>query len=105
MSLGAIAFPRAPPGAVPSLVAIYITEIFLMNITDTSNHDSAELHMKYSSSPYVKYIHLVTYLVYYFTVVISTSVHKALYLKLQIFYFKRLNLLWLFHEHKKFTHL
>lgn len=75
MSLGAIAFPRAPPGAVPSLVAIYITEIFLMNITDTSNHDSAELHMKYSSSPYVKYIHLVTYLVYYFTVVISTSVH------------------------------
>lgn len=75
MSLGAIAFPRAPPGAVPSLVAIYITEIFLMNITDTSNHDSAELHMKYGSSPYVKYIHLVTYLVYYFIMVISTSVH------------------------------
>lgn len=75
MSLGAIAFPRAPPGAVPSLVAIYITEIFLMNITDTSNHDSAELQMKYGSSPNVKYIHLVTYLVYYFTVVISTSVH------------------------------
>lgn len=75
MSLGAIAFPRAPPGAVPSLVAIYITEIFLMNITDTSNHDSAELQIKYGSSPNVKYIHLVTYLVYYFTVVISTSVH------------------------------
>lgn len=75
MSLGAIAFPRAPPGAVPSLVAIYITEIFLMNITDTSNHDSVELHMKYGSSHNVKYIHLVTYLVYYFTVVISTSVH------------------------------
>lgn len=75
MSLGAIAFPRAPPGAVPSLVAIYITEIFLMNIIDTSNHDSVELHMKYGSSHNVKYIHLVTYLVYYFTVVISTSVH------------------------------
>lgn len=75
MSLGAIAFPRAPPGAVPSLVAIYITEIFLMNIIDTSNHDSAELQIKYGSSPNVKYIHLVTYLVYYFTVVISTSVH------------------------------
>lgn len=75
MSLGAIAFPRAPPGAVPSLVAIYITEIFLMNIMDTSNHDSVELHMKYGSSHNVKYIHLVTYLVYYFTVVISTSVH------------------------------
>lgn len=75
MSLGAIAFPRAPPGAVPSLVAIYITEILLMNIIDTSNHDSAELQMKYGSSPNVKYIHLVTYLVYYFTVVISTSVH------------------------------
>lgn len=75
MSLGAIAFPRAPPGAVPSLVAIYITEIFLMNIMDTSNHDSVELHMKYGSSHNVKYIHLVTYLVYYFIVVISTSVH------------------------------
>lgn len=75
MSLGAIAFPRAPPGAVPSLVAIYITEIFLMNIVDTSNHDSVELHMKYGSSHNVKYIHLVTYLVYYFIVVISTSVH------------------------------
>lgn len=75
MSLGAIAFPRAPPGAVPSLVAIYITEIFLMNIIDTSNHDSVELHMKYGSSHNVKYIRLVTYLVYYFIVVISTSVH------------------------------